>query len=50
MGKMGSQWGGKKKADSTFELLAIRTLGRFTVFLQHTLFLSFGGEGKLSLS
>jgi len=39
MGKMGSQWKRKKEeADSTFELLAIRTLGQFTVFLQHTLF------------
>jgi hypothetical protein len=30
--------GKKKKADSTFERLAIRTLGQFTIFLQHTLF------------
>jgi hypothetical protein len=42
MGKMGSQWEGKKKKkkkpDSTFELLAIRTLGQFTIFFQHTFF------------
>jgi hypothetical protein len=28
----------EEEADSTFELLAIRTLGQFTIFLQYTLF------------